>query len=84
MGVASLPADLFNVSDLRSLSPSQAAVIAASLKGSDYNPRVNRQKATQRRDLVLTKMHTRGDLDDIAYATAMTSEIQVERPQEGV
>jgi membrane peptidoglycan carboxypeptidase len=80
-GVASLAADLFNVSDLRSLSPSQAAVIAASLKGSDYNPRVNRQKATQRRDLVLTKMHTRGDLDDVAYATAMTSEIQVERPQ---
>jgi membrane peptidoglycan carboxypeptidase len=79
-GAAALAADLFNVSDLRRLTPAQAATIAAGLKGSDYNPRRNSQKALERRNLVLDVMHRRGDLNEEQYLSALRSELSIADP----
>lgn len=77
-GAAALAADLFNISDLRQLTLEQAALIAGSLKGGKYNPRLNRPEALRRRNLVLQKMFGQGDIDAEQYGMAVRTEIQIE------
>ena len=79
-GAAALAADLFNISDLRKLTPEQAALIAGSLKGGNYNPRLNRSEALTRRNIVLKKMHDHGDIDAEQYGAAVRTELQIESP----
>lgn len=77
-GAAALAADLFNISDLRKLTPEQAALIAASLKGSNYNPRLNRAEALSRRNVALKKMYDHGDINAEQYGVAVRTELQIE------
>lgn len=76
-GAASLASDLFNVSDLRRLTPAQAATISASLKGIAYHPRFNPAQARQRRDSVLSKMRAQGYLSEEQFQEAVGSELSV-------
>lgn len=51
--------------DLRDLSTEQVALLIGMVKGpSWYNPRRNPERATERRNFVLTKMHESGLIDD--------------------
>lgn len=77
-GAAAMAADLFNVSDLRKLTPEQAALIAGSFKGGKYNPRLNRPEALKRRNIVLGKMYEHGDINAEQYSLAVRTELQIE------
>lgn len=57
--------------ELRDLSTEQIALMIGLVKGpSWYNPRRNPERATERRNLVLGKMHEAKLIDDAEYARA--------------
>ncbi|MEO6154455.1 MAG: penicillin-binding protein 1B, partial [Thermomonas sp.] len=57
--------------ELRDLSSEQIALMIGLVKGpSWYNPRRNPERATERRNLVLGKMHEAKLIDDAEYARA--------------
>lgn len=77
-GVGAAASDLFGVSDLRKLSISQSALLAAMLKNPGiYNPRTAPQESLKRRDLVLSKMLELGFINEEQYKTALREEIKL-------
>ncbi|MGX5202839.1 penicillin-binding protein 1B [Aliikangiella sp. IMCC44632] len=69
---------------IHQLHLSQIALLVGLVKGpSYYNPRKNPQAAKQRRDLVLSLMHTQGLITDEAYNDAKSRALMVvEKAQE--
>lgn len=61
---------------LKELSLAEMAMIAGLPKApSRYNPIANPERATQRRNYVLARMHDLGDIDDEAYEKARTADV---------
>ena len=64
--------------DLRDLSTEQIALMIGLVKGpSWYNPRRNPERATERRNFVLEKMHENGLIDDKEYQRASKAPLGV-------
>ncbi|QIL21371.1 penicillin-binding protein 1B [Thermomonas sp. HDW16] len=64
--------------DLRDLSTEQIALMIGLVKGpSWYNPRRNPERATERRNFVLGKMHESGLIDDKEYQRALKAPLGV-------
>ena len=64
--------------DLRDLSTEQIALMIGLVKGpSWYNPRRNPERATERRNFVLEKMHENGLIDDKEYRRASKAPLGV-------
>ncbi|HWS79282.1 MAG TPA: transglycosylase domain-containing protein, partial [Thermomonas sp.] len=64
--------------DLRDLSTEQIALMIGLVKGpSWYNPRRNPERATERRNFVLGKMHESGLIDDKEYQRATKAPLGV-------
>ncbi len=64
--------------DLRDLSTEQIALMIGLVKGpSWYNPRRNPERATERRNFVLGKMHESGLIDDKEYQRALQAPLGV-------
>ena len=64
--------------DLRDLSTEQIALMIGLVKGpSWYNPRRNPERATERRNFVLGKMHETGLIDDAEYKRALKAPLGV-------
>lgn len=64
--------------DLRDLSTEQIALIIGLVKGpSWYNPRRNPERATERRNFVLGKMHESGLIDEKEYRRALKAPLGV-------
>ena len=64
--------------DLRDLSTEQIALMIGLVKGpSWYNPRRNPERATERRNFVLGKMHESGLIDDKEYRRALKAPLGV-------
>lgn len=77
-GVGAAASDLFGVSDLKLLSISQSAVLAAMLKNSGiWNPRTNPKAVKERRDIVLKKMLDLEFISEEQYKTALNEEIKL-------
>ncbi|GAB3680864.1 penicillin-binding protein 1A [Salinisphaera aquimarina] len=61
---------------LKELSLAQMAMIAGLPKApSRYNPMANPERAKQRRNYVLTRMHELGEIDDDAFKQAMAAPV---------
>jgi membrane peptidoglycan carboxypeptidase len=76
-GVAYAAADFFGVADLRDLKATDpdaimaSATLAGMLKApNDYHPRLHPREARERRNVVLTKMHEVGVLENFAALQA--------------
>lgn len=77
-GVGYAAADLFGVSDLRNLTPDQAAVIAAMLKNPRiFDPRRNPQKVIERRNIALDNMFKQNALSKAEFDKAKAAELKV-------
>ena len=64
--------------ELRDLSTEQIALMIGLVKGpSWYNPRRNPERATERRNFVLGKMHESGLIDDKEYQRALKAPLGV-------
>lgn len=64
--------------DLNSLTTEQVALLIGLVKGpSWYNPRRNPERATERRDYVLSKLHETGLIDDAEYKRARAAPLGV-------
>jgi penicillin-binding protein 1B len=64
--------------ELRDLSTEQIALMIGLVKGpSWYNPRRNPERATERRNFVLGKMHESGLIDDQEYQRALKAPLGV-------
>jgi penicillin-binding protein 1B len=64
--------------ELQDLSTEQIALMIGLVKGpSWYNPRRNPERATERRNFVLGKMHENGLIDDAEYRRAMKAPLGV-------
>ena len=64
--------------DLRDLSTEQIALMIGLVKGpSWYNPRRNPERAKERRNFVLEKMHENGLIDDKEYQRAIKAPLGV-------
>ncbi|MFC6153617.1 penicillin-binding protein [Nocardioides yefusunii] len=60
------------------LTPAQAALLAGIVQNpSRFNPAQNPEDARARRNVVLTKMHSLGKLDDAEFAKARDSKIKL-------
>lgn len=76
-GVAS-GAEFWFGRDLKSLSDEQIALLIGMVKGpSYYDPRRNPERATERRNYALAKMHETGLIDDAAWAKAKAAPLEV-------
>jgi penicillin-binding protein 1B len=66
--------------DLRDLSSEQIALLIGMVKGpSWYNPRRNPERATERRNFVLGKMHESGLIDDQEFRRATRAPLGITR-----
>ena len=66
--------------ELRDLSAEQIALMIGLVKGpSWYNPRRNPERATERRNFVLGKMHAAKLIDDADYARAQKAPLGITR-----
>src|SRR5690606_556029 len=64
--------------ELQDLSTEQIALMIGLVKGpSWYNPRRNPERATERRNLVLAKMHRAGLIDEAEYKRAVAAPLGV-------
>jgi len=64
--------------ELDALTTEQIALLIGMVKGpSYYDPRRNPERATERRDLALTKLHETGLIDDAEYKRALAAPLGV-------
>ena len=63
----------------KNLTVDQAAVLVGMLKATTYyNPRIHPDNAVKRRNVVLDNMRRKGDLDQAAYDSLKTQEIELD------
>ena len=63
----------------KNLTVEQAAVLVGMLKATTYyNPRIHPDNAVKRRNVVLDNMRRKGDLDQAAYDSLKTQEIELD------
>ncbi len=69
--------------NISSISPDEAALLAGIIKApSYYNPRRHPERAKERRDTVLTKMHELGYLTTHEYGIAIKKPLKITQQQE--
>lgn len=77
-GVGAAARHYFN-SDVKELSPAEAATLAGIVQNpSRYDPTNNIEASRARRNLVLDKMHELGYLDDATYTAERASEVELD------
>ncbi|XKH58651.1 penicillin-binding protein (plasmid) [Citricoccus nitrophenolicus] len=78
-GIQAAAVTYFN-KDAADLAPHEAALLVGLLKNpTGYNPFQNPEAATDRRDTVLTLMHTNGVLDETQYREALAEDLGLNR-----
>ena len=77
-GVGAAARHYFNT-DVKDLSPAQAATLAGIVQNpSRYDPTNNEEASLARRNLVLDKMHELGYLDDATYTAERASKVELD------